>query len=232
MQECIASIINIVDEIIVVDGFSTDRTISICKKYPKIRIFRKFFEGFAKERIFALKQVKGDWVIQIDSDEVLTKKCAFQLKKMIRSDSFDVIRVWNKTFFAGKFLRSNGRIPSTKAFRVGYLYYDKNKLVHETPIIKSQAKIGDSGCMMIHYHDFDLKQIWRKFVRYAKLRIYMEGTSIRKMLSRPLGIFFVRLIKDFRIIDGFHGLFLASIEATAYLFVTLKEIKISNWRLY
>ncbi len=223
LQECIENIIDIVDEIIVVDGYSIDKTISICKKYPKVRFFQKSFEGFAKERIFALGKVRGDWVIQIDSDEVLTEKCASKLKEMILFDHFDAIKVFNKTLFVDKLLRSHGRTPCFKAFRTGYISYNGKKLVHETPIIKSGARVGFVDGLIIHYHDFNIRKIWSKFLRYAELRVNMEGMNVRRILTRPLGLFFVRLFRDLRIIDGFHGLFLAGIEATAYLFVTLRE---------
>ncbi|MGQ9469271.1 MAG: glycosyltransferase [Nitrososphaerales archaeon] len=98
LRECIESLIEIVDEIIVIDGYSTDKTVSICNDYPKIRVFQKSFEGFAKERIYALGKVKGDWVIQIDSDEVTEEKCASELRRMILSDRYDAIKVWNKAF--------------------------------------------------------------------------------------------------------------------------------------
>jgi len=230
LRECIESLIEIVDEIIVIDGYSTDGTVSICNDYPKIRVFQKSFEGFAKERTYALGKVKGDWVIQIDSDEVIKEKCASELRRMILSDCYDAIKVWNKTFFAGKFLQSSDRTPAFKAFKIDYLYYNESQLVHEIPMVKSGARVGVANGLIIHYHDFDLKKTWRKFARYAALRFGMEKClSARRILTRPIAIFFVRLIRDLRIIDGFHGLFLASIEATACLFVGLKEFtKILN----
>ena len=61
-----------VDEIVVVDGMSTDRTVEICRQFGA-RVIPHAFEGsFAKERNIGMEQATGDWVLQIDADDVVT----------------------------------------------------------------------------------------------------------------------------------------------------------------
>jgi glycosyltransferase involved in cell wall biosynthesis len=57
------------DEIVVVDSFSTDKTIEIAKSFPQVNIFQNQFEDFTKQRNFALTHAKNDWVLFLDGDE-------------------------------------------------------------------------------------------------------------------------------------------------------------------
>lgn len=78
IQRCVKSIIDIVDEIVIVDSYSTDKTIQKLKKFKKfkkIRIFKNRFINQAKQINWALHNVKfsTQWILRIDADEYFTK---------------------------------------------------------------------------------------------------------------------------------------------------------------
>ena len=60
---------NFCDEIIVVDSFSTDKTVAIASQNPKVKIISNQFEDFTKQRNIALDAAKNDWVLFLDGDE-------------------------------------------------------------------------------------------------------------------------------------------------------------------
>ena len=84
-----------VDEIIVVDGGSTDRTLEIIDSLnsQKIKVFHNKWNGnYSDQRNFALKQATGEWILQLDCDEVLSDN-SFLLKEYAKKtfiDWFDI----------------------------------------------------------------------------------------------------------------------------------------------
>ena len=66
------------DEIVVVDSFSTDRTVEICRQFTNIIIQREW-AGYRDQKAFAHSKATKDWVLMIDSDEEVTP----ELKKEI-----------------------------------------------------------------------------------------------------------------------------------------------------
>src|SRR5258708_20432219 len=58
------------DEILVVDSFSTDHTLDICREYGA-RILQHEYVQSAKQKNWAIPQCANEWVLQIDTDEVL-----------------------------------------------------------------------------------------------------------------------------------------------------------------
>src|SRR5579862_5086216 len=60
------------DEILVVDSFSTDRTASIARGYPKVRFVQRTYYGSASQKNWAMDQVQNDWILIFDADERCT----------------------------------------------------------------------------------------------------------------------------------------------------------------
>jgi glycosyltransferase involved in cell wall biosynthesis len=75
---CLDSIKDIVDDIVVVDSFSSDATQSICEKH-KVNFIQRKWEGYSETKNFANKQAKYPWVLSLDADEALSD----ELKKII-----------------------------------------------------------------------------------------------------------------------------------------------------
>lgn len=71
LRECLHALTDIVDEIIIVDTGSTDRTIEIANEYGAIIIKSQWEHNFSKARNIALRQASSDWIVSIDADEVL-----------------------------------------------------------------------------------------------------------------------------------------------------------------
>src|SRR5690348_7734013 len=60
-----------VDEIVIVDSNSTDRTVELAKRYTD-RIFNREFRGYKDKHMFSDAQTTGDWILWLDADERLT----------------------------------------------------------------------------------------------------------------------------------------------------------------
>jgi len=66
--------------IIVVDSFSTDATLDICKQFPAVEVVQRKFDTFAGQCNFGLEQIKTDWVLSLDADYVLTDELVAELQ--------------------------------------------------------------------------------------------------------------------------------------------------------
>ena len=70
------------DEIIVIDSYSTDRTVELVKKSDAILLQRKF-DDFSSQKNYAIDHASYDWIIWIDADEVLTTELQEEIKRAI-----------------------------------------------------------------------------------------------------------------------------------------------------
>jgi glycosyltransferase involved in cell wall biosynthesis len=72
LEKCLKSLKGIADEIVVVDSFSTDKTLEICNQFD-VRIIKQEFLGYKEQKNFALKQAKYDYILSLDGDEALSE---------------------------------------------------------------------------------------------------------------------------------------------------------------
>lgn len=84
LEDCLKSVEGVVDEIVIVDTGSTDKTIDIAKKY-KAKLFNfKWINDFSAARNFALKQCTGSWILYLDADERLKEESKREVKEVIK----------------------------------------------------------------------------------------------------------------------------------------------------
>jgi len=99
LRELLEHVKDIVDEIIVVDGYSTDETVDIARSYGAKVYQRKPWGYPDPDRMFALKQASHDWVLYLDDDERLSSRLKRDLKSLIeyaesnRICAFSTVRV-------------------------------------------------------------------------------------------------------------------------------------------
>ena len=78
---CLEAVKNLADEIIIVDGKSTDNTVKIAKKFKaKIILVDNNPTHFHAQKKLAIDTAKGDWILQLDADECLTPELANEIR--------------------------------------------------------------------------------------------------------------------------------------------------------
>ena len=104
LEECLQALVSL-DEIVVCDMYSTDRTIEIAQKYGCKIIYHENV-GFADPaRNFAIDQTSGDWVLVVDSDEIIPPELIKYLRERIsKPDSPEVFIIPRKNILLGKIL--------------------------------------------------------------------------------------------------------------------------------
>lgn len=113
IERCLSSLIGTVDELVVVDSFSSDQTEQICAKYG-VRFIKNPFEGHIQQKNFAIDQAVNDWILSLDADEALTDELKSSIKAIKNSPNFMGYRMNRLTNYCGKWVRYCGWYPDTK----------------------------------------------------------------------------------------------------------------------
>lgn len=86
LEKSVASIEQIADEIVFIDTGSMDKTLSICRRYPKGRIYsHAWVHDYSRTKNYGIKQCKGDWILALDADELLDPASASAIRNAVNT---------------------------------------------------------------------------------------------------------------------------------------------------
>ncbi len=151
ISECIASI-SFSDDIVVLDSFSSDKTISIAQE-KEVKIIQHKFDNWAGHQNWAMENIefKNDWVFYIDADERMTPELADELLKISEAKDIKEVAYYcgRKNFFMEKWLKYSmppGHIM--RFFKPAFIRFER--LVNPTPVIN--GKSGYLKNYLLHYN--------------------------------------------------------------------------------
>ncbi|MHB8155404.1 MAG: glycosyltransferase family 2 protein [Candidatus Omnitrophota bacterium] len=208
------------DEILVMDSFSTDATIDVCKRYG-----RKYHQhdlcGNVNIRLnLALSLCKSDWVFVIDPDEFISEELKQEILFFLtNADSQYVAYEFPRlNYFMDKPLHYGGWSGlALKIFRRGWVEF-KGNAYHEKPMVRGQ--IGRLKGSVHHYPNPNIYWILQKFnyisefdlnEYYNKFGELSEKKFKWLLMTKPLKIFWKCYIKKKGYKDGLHGLIYAAL---------------------
>ncbi len=219
-------------EVVVVDCGSTDQTPAIAQSFPNVRFFHHDWEGFARQKQWALDQCTYPWVVNVDADEYLQPELAQAIDETIRADRVDGLYFVISDVFMGHPCRRwkvSGRLH---CFRKSCGRYDLTNEVHEG-IIFSGRSCAKTQAAVLHYGIPDVATAILKQNHYSTLKAqekYKKGkrASALKMVLVVPGTFLVQLFCKGNWRDGWAGWVRSSLAAN-YAF--MKEAKLMDlWR--
>jgi glycosyltransferase involved in cell wall biosynthesis len=205
------------DDIVIVDSFSEDGTIDICRVYTE-RIYRHEWPGFSAQKQRAVDYAKNEWVFILDADERVTPGLKDEMVAAISSGEHAGYFVPRKNFFLGKWIRYSGWWPdhTLRLFKKRVSYVEPRE-VHEKVIVKGTTSYLVSP--LLHYTYRTISDYMKKMETYSSLaaeEIQRQDNlpSGLKMLINPLLVFLKMyfLRQGFR--DGAHGFILAVLYST------------------
>lgn len=106
IARALRSVQELADEILVVDGGSTDRTVEVARRFTDL-VFVNPWPGYGKQKNFALDRASGDWVLFVDADEEVTPQLANEIRQQLLTPNFQLRTMFVRiiTVFLGKPLR-------------------------------------------------------------------------------------------------------------------------------
>lgn len=199
------------DEIVVLDSGSSDGTVELAKQYTN-NVQITDWPGFGVQSQRAIEACTGDWIVRIDSDEVITESLRQEILENIRTVSTKVnaFQMPILTYFCDQPIRHCGWYPKRKArvFRNGFVSYSTN-YVHEEALIEGEVLTLKND--LLHYSYDSIDRLIEKTNFYTTLGAKDlanrgEKSTIVGALGRGIWGFFRLLILKRGFLDGSYGL--------------------------
>ena len=208
--------VSFADEIIVVDSFSTDRTVAIVKESNAILLQRKF-DDFSNQKNFAIEKSSNEWFFLLDADERIPNNLKTEIQEAITTvNSFNAYYVYRNFFFKNKKLSYSGwrRDKVIRLFKKDSCKYEGK--VHEK--ISTKGEVGFLKGKLNHYSYKNYNQYKKKLKNYAKLQaqeLLEKGLFVTPyhLFLKPIIRFFIQFIIQFGFLDGVKGLVISWVHA-------------------
>ncbi|MBS7253140.1 glycosyltransferase family 2 protein [Flavobacterium branchiicola] len=222
--------IDFADEIIVVDSYSTDQTVSIVKSFPEVKLIQNTFINYTSQRNFALSQAKNSWILFIDADEQLTPGLKAEINLVINDKNAASAYLVYRTFmFKNEKLNFSGW-QTDKIFRLfnkSDCSYNEDRMVHEKLVVN--GRISTLKNKIIHYSYISFADYKEKMYQYG---IFKAREKIKKgqkpsfllMVFHPLYTFLYQFIIRLGFLDGVKGITICYLNAYS-IFIRYKELK-------
>tara|TARA_Y100000310_G_scaffold32447_1_gene30731 strand:- start:1365 stop:2477 length:1113 start_codon:yes stop_codon:yes gene_type:complete len=188
LENCLNSIKDFVDEIIIVDTGSIDKSKEIARKFTNNVYDFKWNDNFSDARNFSISKATKDWILYLDADEVIADIDKEKIKRIIELDEaesyfFNWRDYFNETEISG-FISTKNDIYKESQVAVGFAiskvlrFFKNNKQyffqgqIHETPLksIKdNQDKVFDTDVVIHHYGSLDKNKLIQKKEHYIRL---------------------------------------------------------------
>lgn len=237
LPDCLASIKDLADEIIVVDGSSTDTTVEIAKTYGAKVSVTTNPQIFHINKQKAIDQATKDWILQLDADERVSTELTKEIKQAIRDkERQDVNGYWipRKNYFLGRFLLKGGQYPdyTLRLYRKG-----KGKLpqkdVHEQALV--EGKVGYLHHPLEHYADPTLSRYLLRWNRYTNLlakQLQEQHVGLLQlptyMILKPIWWFVWTYGRHKGFMDSWQGFVFAFFSALRFPVGYLKSLRLRN----
>ena len=216
VHDCVDSVLW-ADEVLLVDSYSTDRTVELARQKP-IRILERKYFGSAAQKNWAMDRVEHDWVLILDADERITEALAREILALliagpaahgyyIRRQNYLIDRPirhsgWSTDQVIRLFHRARGRYPNRRV-------HADLKIAGDTPVLHER---------MVHFTFRTLEQFMEKVERYAEwgaAQGFREGkrAGFMEVGLRPMWRFIRAYFLQLGFLDGMHGLLVCGLQS-------------------
>ena len=170
IQRCLDSVMPVVDEVVVVDSYSTDATQELCAAYP-LHFISHPWEGYAATKNYANSLATNDWIFSIDADEALSPELAQSILHLKETSMEGRVFSMNRRMnYCGRWIRHGGWYPDTKIriFNRTSVHW-AGQMVHETLACPENTLVELLEGDLLHYSFYTPEEHQRQTERFAIL---------------------------------------------------------------
>ena len=219
LQRCLESA-SWADEVVIIDGQSTDGTQAIGRAFNAKVTERSFSGSFAEERNAGIDAASGDWILQMDADEVISPQLRTAIERLLEEGApHAAFKIRRRNYFLGHEMRYGGWYHyHTALFRRALARYEGR--VHER--LKIQGSVGVLEADLCHYPFDSLTQFVDRQNRYTSLQardlletrgVLPIATIKRQLWRRPLKLFWKLYIRKQGFREGLYGFVFSTLYA-------------------
>ena len=224
-------------QIIVIDSYSTDKTLEILYSYPQVKVFQRKFDSFAIQCNYGLEKITSEWVLSLDADYFLTSQLIDEIDRLLANSNINSYSIRFKYCVFGEPLRGTLLPPRKVLYKKENAVYIDDGHAHRVQVL------GESTFLKSYiYHD-DRKPLNRWLQaqdRYMVIEAKKLGLTPVSQLSlsdhirktkilAPGIVLFYCLIINGCLLDGWAGWYytLQRILAEVWLSIRLIEYEVN-----
>jgi len=213
IRDCLETI-KWVDEIVICDSFSTDRTIEICREYTD-KIYQRKFDNFGNQKNWTLDKPSHDWVLYVEADERFTPQLRDEIReKLAKNEGFDGYRMSLENYILNRKIKGNfWNFKRIKLYKKNKVKWQDRK-VHSRLIFDGNA--GELKNPVLHYPYQNFRHWIRKYnysttlevEEMLKKNISLRWYDILNIPAKAALVFYRLYIKGETYKNGLFGLFI------------------------
>ncbi len=228
IEDCLKSLENVADEIVVVDSFSTDRTVEIASRYTD-SIYHEEFVGYIEKKNLAVSKAKHDWILSLDCDERLSPelKASILAVKPDLDELDNSFRMARKTFYVYRWL-DYCWYPDKKVRLFNKHWAHWGGVNPHDKVIISKGQVSDLEGNLLHYTCNSISEHIQNIDKLSEIgarEIIAQGKRVYLFDPMTHGTWtFFRLYFIKRgFMDGLAG-FIVSVLSFMYTFVKYSKV--------
>ncbi|MDR1125560.1 MAG: glycosyltransferase family 2 protein [Deltaproteobacteria bacterium] len=222
IRRTLEPLLGLADEIIIVDSLSTDRTPEIAREMGAT-VYQEAWAGYVAQKQSALDKTRGDWILCLDSDEVLDEEAAAAIRKILAADGpADGYYLNRRTFYMNRLLKHawqpDWKLRLVRRAARPFVYGSDP---HDAIGVEGETARLPGGLVHYSYRDFaDHMQRSRSHAEVMARSYHKRGKPAGRLdlLFRPPFVLFKRLILQGAVLDGVPGV-LAAVSSAAYAYM-------------
>ena len=236
LDRCLKSVADIADEIVIVDGQSSDKTLEIAKKYHARVISTTNKPNFHINKNIGIDAASGKWILQLDADEAVSPPLAQEIKS-VTTQELSGYWIPRLNYFLGRPLTKGGQYPDYTL----RLYLNGSgrlpaKDVHEQAVVKGE--VGYLSSDLWHFNTPDFDNYLLRFNRYTSLiatQLKESRTPIsfwsalNYLFLKPAVELFMIYIRHRGYVDGFPGFVFALFSGLRFAVAYIKYWQITEY---
>jgi glycosyltransferase involved in cell wall biosynthesis len=228
IRDCLESVRDWVQEIVVLDSGSTDGTQALCRELGA-RVSETDWPGFGVQKQRALSAARGPWILSLDADERVSPALRDEILQTVAAPAAKVYRMPRQSSYCGTWIKHAGWSPDyvLRLFQRDSAQFSPD-LVHETLRPHADVTLGALRNPLIHYSFRDFAEVLQKVDSYSTYGATQGAArgkrgSLRKALLHGFWSFARTYFIQRGFLDGRMGLILAisNAEGTYYRYLKL-----------